>query len=76
MLLYGTALNLAAAFATLLLLSAGVPTPIAVAIYVAPVPYNLFLVAAVWKAAGSVQEPYASGARLGALAWAVVALII
>lgn len=76
MLLYGTAINVAAAVVALVLDVQGAPGPISMAVYLAPLPYNLFLLAAVWRRAADGKEPWATGARILALAWAVAVKII
>jgi hypothetical protein len=53
MLGWGTAINLGFSALALALLAAGVSAGVAVAVHFAPVPWNLFLVAAVWRHAQS-----------------------
>ena len=76
MLIFGTGINIATAIVAALLFVRDAPTAIAALIYFAPVPYNFFLVAAVWRKAADAREPVASAARLGALLWIVVAMLI
>lgn len=76
MLLVGTAINLGAALAGLLLFASDAPTSVAASVYFAPVPYNLFLFVAVWRAAEQVGEPHASLVRIVAFAWLVAAILI
>lgn len=45
----GTVVNLSATLAALGLVSQGVPMPLAVALHFAPLPYNLFLFASLWR---------------------------
>jgi hypothetical protein len=47
----GTLLNLAASFGALMLVALGSPGAAAVALHFAPVPYNVFLFAALWRLA-------------------------
>ncbi|MDP3085359.1 MAG: hypothetical protein Q8N44_16950 [Rubrivivax sp.] len=49
MLLVGSMANLGLSFVALMLVAKGVSTAIAVAVHFAPLPYNLFLFAAVWR---------------------------
>lgn len=76
MLLYGTAINVAAAVVALVLDVQGAPGPVATAAYLAPLPYNLFLLAAVWRRSADAREPWATGARVLALGWAIAVKII
>lgn len=45
----GTAVNLLATFAALMVAAAGLATWLAAAVHFAPLPYNLFLFLAVWR---------------------------
>ena len=76
MLLVATAINLAAGFASLMAFGFKAPVWVAVAIYLSPLPYNVFLVLCVWRATDSAGAGAASAYRLGALGWLVVATII
>lgn len=73
MLVIGTAINLVTTVAALLMFATDFPTAAGAAIYFSPLPYNFFLLIAVWRSAGKVQEPRASAARVFALMWFVVA---
>jgi hypothetical protein len=46
----GTLINLTASFLAFILLTRGAPSLLALALHLAPLPYNLFLLAAVWRA--------------------------
>jgi hypothetical protein len=50
MLLVGSAINVASALAALMLLAHGASMAVGAGVHFAPVPYNLFLFAAVWRA--------------------------
>ena len=76
MVLYGTAINIAAAIVALLLFAQDAPTALGVAVYFAPLPYNLFLFAAVWRSAAAADEPWATGARIVGLLWVTAAIIL
>ena len=76
MLIYGTAINALAALVALLLFAWDAPTALGVVVYFAPLPYNLFLFAAVWKAAAMAKEPWSSAARISALLWLIVATMV
>lgn len=76
MLLVGTAINIAAAFASLLMFGFKLPVSMAVAAYLAPLPYNVFLALAVWRAADRSDPRAAAGYRLGALVWLAVSVLI
>lgn len=63
----GTVINLSATMAALGLLAQGVPMPLAVALHFAPLPYNLFLFASLWR----LPRRSALSTGLG-LAWVAV----
>lgn len=74
--IYGTAINIATTLVAMLLFARDAPTALAVFIWFSPVPYNIFLFAAIWKTAGSAAEPWASAARITGLLWLLVAMAI
>lgn len=76
MLLHGTTVNIVAALAGLLLLAQEAPTALGASVYFAPLPYNLFLLAALWRAAARAEEPFASAARVVGIAWFAVMLVL
>ncbi|MDP2450213.1 MAG: hypothetical protein Q8M93_00040 [Polaromonas sp.] len=49
MLVVGSLINLTASFATLMLIAQGASPSAALLVHFAPLPYNLFLYAAVWR---------------------------
>jgi len=71
MLAVGTVLNLAASFGALALLALGAPGAVAVALHFAPLPYNLFLLLALWRLP---QRP--APVVAAALAWLVVMTVV
>ena len=76
-LLIGTAINIVTTVASLALFAAKAPAAVALAVYLAPIPYNLFLAFAVWRTAerqrsGSAVFLY----QMAAIAWLVVAILI
>jgi hypothetical protein len=76
MLIYGTTINVVAALLGLLLFASDAPTALATIVYLAPLPYNVFLFAALWKSAADAAEPWASIARIVGLLWLVAAALI
>lgn len=76
MLLYGTAINVAAAIVALVLFARDAPAAIGAAVFIAPLPYNLFLLVTTWRAAAGVREPWSTAARLAALLWLVAVTVI
>lgn len=76
MLLVATVLNLATTFASLMALGFKAPEWAAFAIFLSPLPYNIFLVLCVWRATEHSAAASASFYRLGALGWLVVATVI
>lgn len=71
MLVVGTAINLLASFAALMLAAQGVELGIAWAVHLAPLPYNLFLLASLLRH----PDRTTSVTMLGA-AWFVLMLVI
>lgn len=76
MALVGTTLNLVTSFVSLMALGFKADPAVAMAIYLAPLPYNVFLTAAVWRTADRVEPATATQARLGAAVWLVLATLI
>lgn len=76
MMLVGTAINLATSFASLMALAMKVGTVEALLIFLAPLPYNVFLTAAVWRTADLVEPARAGQARFAAAVWLVAATLI
>jgi len=71
-----TAISLAVTLAAVALLGLGFPLPVVLAVNFSPLPYNLFLFAAVWRACrGRVDWP-AQVAPLGSAVWLIVATLI
>lgn len=71
MLCVGTAANLLATFVALMAASQGAPSWAAVAIHFAPLPYNVFLFAAVGRA-----SPQSRIASMAGLVWLVVMTVV
>lgn len=71
----GTALNLAATLLAMALLAADAPALLALAAFALPIPFNLFVLVAVWRSASAYQGPrlLADLARVTSLIWAVAA---
>jgi hypothetical protein len=67
----GTVLNLLASLVALAMASQGLPAGAAVAVHLAPVPYNFFLLAAVLR-----SRPGGSLARAVALAWVALMMVV
>lgn len=76
MLVVATLINLTAAFASLMALGFKAELPVVLAIFHAPMPYNLFLVGAVWRTAQLVDTAHASTARFGAAGWLVAMTVL
>ena len=71
MLAAGTLVNLLASFVSLMLASQGAPLAVAVLVHFAPLPYNLFLVLALWRLP---RRP--SLVAAAAAAWLVVVTVL
>lgn len=75
MLLIATAINLVTSFVSLMAFGFKAPDWVAVAIYLSPLPYNIFLILCIWRATERGGGS-ASFYRMGALAWLVIATVI
>lgn len=76
MLIWSSLLNLVTSGAALGLLELDYPTWLSVLVHLSPLPWNLFLVASVWRAADRQGGRLAPIARIGSLIWLVVATIV
>ncbi len=76
MVMVGTAINILTSGLSVLALMLGASTLIGVALYLSPVPYNLFLVGAVWRCAERAPFDQAWAARIGSVIWLFVAFLI
>lgn len=70
MVLVGTLINLLFTGLALAMAASDLPIALAAAVHFAPLPYNLFLVAAVWR------QPGAAAYRGAALAWLAVVTLV
>lgn len=69
MLLIGTALNLCAVGLSLTLIANDAPDWSVLAAFLTPLPYNIFLCVAVWRASSTVHAVVTTGARALAIVW-------
>ena len=69
MLIGGTLVNVVTLIISLALFGLEAPKWLGAAAFLSPIPYNLFLVAAVWRTAAASGSHYALVAQLVALAW-------
>jgi hypothetical protein len=69
--LVGTLLNLASLIVTLVLMKSGAPAAVVALVHFSMLPYNLFLVAAVWRVAERRVWP-----RFGSLLWLGAATMV
>jgi hypothetical protein len=72
----GTMINIAAALLGLFLFTWDAPTALAASVYFAPLPYNVFLLVALFRAAAAEGGPWASAARAAGAAWFVLVTLI
>ena len=72
----GTAINVAFALASLLLLAAGHHAAIVFAVYMLPVPYNLFLFACVWLQAADLGPLASLATRCAVLCWLAMSILL
>ena len=76
MVIVGTAINLAAVLCGLIALATKTELAIALLIIHAPLPYNIFLTAAVWRTSELAGPKKAASARTGAVLWLVIATLL
>jgi hypothetical protein len=76
MILVGTLVNLAAMGLGFLAVALGASTAAGIAIFLAPVPYNILLVASVWRRADVERTDWGWLARIGSLIWLVLAFVV
>lgn len=73
----GALVNLAATLAATVLLVAEAPALLAAAVFAAPIPWNLALIAGVWRSAAHVGGgAQADLARIAILVWALVLCLV
>lgn len=72
----GTIVNVAAIGVAVLVAALGSATAVGLVIFMAPTPYNIFLVAAVWRRADREQGDWAWPARVGAVVWLLLAFMV
>jgi len=74
----GTALNVVTTLLAMALLAADAPGLLALTAFALPIPYNLFVLVAVWRSAGAYEGPrlLADLARVISVIWAVAAIIV
>lgn len=74
----GLVLNLAATAASLAALADGLPAAVVVALHLLPVPANVALAVAVWRSATAYEGStfWADGARVSAIGWAGLLMLI
>lgn len=74
----GLALNVTASAAMLGMLAVDLPGALALAIHLAPAPYNVAVAIAVWRSAAAYEGPpgNAAAARVAVLAWAAFLMLI
>jgi hypothetical protein len=76
MLLVGTAINVASAAAGFALLSADYPRVLALLLHMLPVPWNLFLIVAVWRSADREGGPPAVTAKVIGVMWLMTMFVL
>jgi hypothetical protein len=76
MVLVGTLLNLFTTAAAIVLLGLKAPLAAVLAVHFLPLPYNIFLFAAVWRTADAAGNAKAAFFRSAALLWLVAATVI
>ena len=74
----GFFVNLAATAGSMALLVAGLPAVFALAVHLAPLPYNAVMLVAVWRSAAAYAGPpvWATLARLAILVWTAAVTIL
>jgi hypothetical protein len=75
---YGFVLNLFTTIASFALLTTDAPAAFGLAIFFLPMPYNLFVLVAVWRAAARYVGPrhWASYARVAVVLWVLLVTLV
>ncbi len=76
MLTFGTVLNLCAIGLSLTMIAHDAPDWAVLAAFLTPLPYNLFLCAAVWRASGDGKSALATAARALAVVWLAAFFVV
>jgi hypothetical protein len=76
MLVWGTVLNLCAVGVSMTLIANDAPDWAALAAFLAPLPYNLFLCVAVWRVSGTGHVVLATSARALAIIWLATVCVL
>ncbi|UCI08407.1 hypothetical protein [Mesorhizobium sp. B1-1-8] len=76
MVLVGTVINIASTVLALVLLGLTLPLGIVLAVHFLPVPYNIFLALAVWRAAEKSGGAKASLMMLGSAFWLIATVVV
>jgi hypothetical protein len=76
--IYAAVVNLVATYATFAALAAGLPGPLAVIVFLLPVPYIFVAVVGVWRSAAAYEGPphWASLARAAAVLWGGLMVLV
>ena len=69
-------MNVVAAFAGVLALGFKAPEWLSLALYLSPMPYNLFLVLAIWRTTERPGTAARAAYRIGALIWFAAGVLI
>lgn len=75
---YGFVLNLFTTIASFALLTTDAPTIFGLGLFLLPMPYNLFMLVAVWRAAARYAGPlhWASFARVAVVLWVLLVTLV
>lgn len=76
MITIGSLINIATTVLALVILAAKLPAPLAVAVHVAALPYNLFLYGSVLRTTDMTETYNSSTIKLGATAWIILASLL
>lgn len=76
MIAVGSVINVISTVLALVILAAKLPAPLAVAVHVIPLPYNLFLYGSVLRTADITETYNANTFKLGATLWIILASLL
>jgi len=76
MIAIGSLVNVLASIAALLVIVAGAPIAIGVALHFAPVPYSILLFFAVWQSAARETSIWSFAAQASALVWLIIVVAL
>jgi uncharacterized membrane protein YozB (DUF420 family) len=76
MIAVGSTINVVTGVAALVAFAMDLPTWAGAAIFLSPLPWNVFLTVAVWRAAARPDARHGAAARVAAAIWLLVSILV